>query len=237
MGGEPCSDQVCRDSNLTMLRDVTSHFKGFGIKYWLDFGALLGVVREGDLIVGDDDTDLSVSTDEYQAVMEALSELTKSSNYTVEKSTAHRHCGDFSGKDLLLYQVRDENSPNALLDVFFFQPDPLTDVLKSMWTSSDDTKLSTVFPVQDLYVTSWGFAVQVPADPIKRLVEKYGKDYMTPKSTKNSLVSKWTRSAKVWSRCTANKLYRTNFLGKSNGLLLLCIFVFYLFYFPRGPLK
>lgn len=63
MGGDRCVDEVCRAANITMLRDVTNLFKSFGIKYWLDFGGLLGVVREGDLIVGDDDTDLGASTD------------------------------------------------------------------------------------------------------------------------------------------------------------------------------
>lgn len=40
-----------------------------GISYWLDFGALLGVIREGGMIQGDDDIDISVTMDDSEKVM------------------------------------------------------------------------------------------------------------------------------------------------------------------------
>lgn len=202
MGGAPCVDSECRAANLELLRQVTTLFKQYGIKYWLDFGALLGVVREGDMIVGDDDTDLGASMDDLEAVQEALAILESTTTYTVRKSTAHKRCGDFSGEALVLYQVRGETE---LLDVFFFKLDSDGETLRSMWTSDDDTKMSTIFPVRDKYVDAWGFDVQVPFDPVARLVEKYGEDYMTPKDTKNHLRSKVRRSVKVWARCARNK--------------------------------
>ena len=115
----------------------------------------------------------------------------------------------------MLYQIRGEGS---LLDIFFFEPD--NDMLRSMWTSDDDTTISTVFPVQEIYVPAWGFSVNIPADPVARLVGKYGEDYMTPKSSKAR--GRVTRSIKVFSRCVGNKYRRTS---RSYKFLYVIVFI------------
>jgi len=215
MGGQECLSEECRSANIELLRYVTTALNNRGVKYWLDFGALLGVIREGDMIVGDDDTDLGVSTDDLEAVEDVLAEVEDETSYSVKKSDVYRRCADFTGESLMLYQIRGEGS---LLDIFFFEPD--NDILRSMWTSDDDTTISTVFPVQEIYVPAWGFSVNIPADPVARLVGKYGEDYMTPKSSKAR--GRVTRSIKVFSRCVGNKYRRTS---RSYKFLFVIVFI------------
>lgn len=204
MGGPSCIDEECRSENIELLRYVTTALNNRGVKYWLDFGALLGVIREGDMIVGDDDTDLGVSTDDLQTVEDVLAEIKEETSYSVKKSDVYRRCADFAGESLMLYQIRGERS---LLDIFFFEPNADNDTLRSMWTSDDDTTISIIFPVKEIYVPAWGFSVNIPAYPVARLIGKYGEDYMTPKSSKAR--NRVSRSINVFSRCIGNKYRRT----------------------------
>ncbi len=48
-----------RKDSLVMLRDVKAVLDEGGVRYWLDFGSLLGAVRDGRTIPWDDDFDLS----------------------------------------------------------------------------------------------------------------------------------------------------------------------------------
>lgn len=48
-----------RKESLVMLRDVKAVLDEGGVRYWLDFGSLLGAVRDGRTIPWDDDFDLS----------------------------------------------------------------------------------------------------------------------------------------------------------------------------------
>ena len=48
-----------REGSLRMLRDVKAALDNAGVRYWLDFGSLLGAVRHGRSIYWDGDYDLS----------------------------------------------------------------------------------------------------------------------------------------------------------------------------------
>ena len=43
-----------------MAQDVIESFNTTKIHYWVDFGTLLGIIRENDIIWGDDDIDLCI---------------------------------------------------------------------------------------------------------------------------------------------------------------------------------
>jgi phosphorylcholine metabolism protein LicD len=42
-----------------VLRHILQFFNDENVTYWLDFGTLLGVIREGDIMAHDGDMDLS----------------------------------------------------------------------------------------------------------------------------------------------------------------------------------
>jgi hypothetical protein len=40
--------------------DLTKNFENEGVIYWVDFGTLLGITRDGDIIFGDNDADVCI---------------------------------------------------------------------------------------------------------------------------------------------------------------------------------
>lgn len=221
MGGPQCFEGKCRQDNIDLLKFITEGMQLRGIEYWLDFGGLLGVVREGDMIQGDDDMDICATMSEFEKVMGYFDEINDDpkSSYQVEKSTKYRVCGDYGGKALVLYHIRSRTPETnvALLDLFFFEEDG-DGGLRSMWTHEDDTFVETIFPVQRLYVKSWGFDINVPGKPTARLIEKYGKDFMVPVAYKTTVMGRMGRGKNVFGRCMSNR-----YGGKYSILVLLVL--------------
>ena len=229
MGGPQCFDGKCKKDNINLLHFLTSGMHSRGIEYWLDFGGLLGVVREGDMIEGDDDMDICATTAELEKVVAYFDDINKDPQglYQVSKNTMSRVCGDYEGKTLMLYHVRPRSGDSAaLLDLFFFEDDGGGD-LRSMWTHEDDTFVDTIFPVQKFYVEKWGFSVSIPNKPTNRLIEKYGKDFMIPVSYKTTAMGRFIRSKNVFGRCMGNK-YRGTDRNTALKFLFLCSLVVFI---------
>ena len=47
-----------------VLRNIVEFFNSQNATYWLDYGTLLGVVREGDVLLHDGDIDISRLADD-----------------------------------------------------------------------------------------------------------------------------------------------------------------------------
>jgi len=59
------------------LKDFKRIFDKYNIKFWLDWGTLLGAVREGRIIPWDEDIDLGVSSDDYKKIILTFPEFKK----------------------------------------------------------------------------------------------------------------------------------------------------------------
>ncbi|KAL4449435.1 hypothetical protein ABPG77_007079 [Micractinium sp. CCAP 211/92] len=55
-----------------LLFDVSAALQDLGQDHWLDFGCLLGVHRDGDLILTDNDIDLAVLNPDWPSLLEGL---------------------------------------------------------------------------------------------------------------------------------------------------------------------
>ncbi len=66
-----------RKRSLQLLQDVKEVLDNGGVKYWLDFGTLLGAVREGRSIIWDGDFDLSTLDTDIAERFELWDELRK----------------------------------------------------------------------------------------------------------------------------------------------------------------
>ena len=53
---------------LKMLHDVTEILDKYNVEYWLDFGTLLGIVRENRILPWDDDMDISIFPKDIEVV-------------------------------------------------------------------------------------------------------------------------------------------------------------------------
>ncbi len=98
-------------STVKMLLEVDKICKEHNIKYWLDFGALLGAVRHKDYIPWDDDIDIGMMREDYEKFVEIFNKLTSDKNLYVEKCC--------SGKGTCnILKVHHKKFPHIFLDIF-----------------------------------------------------------------------------------------------------------------------
>lgn len=62
--GKPTPD-CCRDHVIRVVSQLTPLLEEAGIHYWLDYGALLGAVREGGMIPWDNDADIGILLEDW----------------------------------------------------------------------------------------------------------------------------------------------------------------------------
>lgn len=67
-----------------LLSDVADHLEAVGLEYWLDWGTLLGAVREGGILEHDTDTDLTLPAGQGPALRELALREFASRGYRVQ---------------------------------------------------------------------------------------------------------------------------------------------------------
>ena len=91
-----------------MLKDVTEIFEKHNVRYWLDFGTLLGIVREGRILPWDDDMDISIFEEDRQKVHDIVLPEIKKLNYRIYSRYHHIVDDDVLKEgDFRAFRVRD----------------------------------------------------------------------------------------------------------------------------------
>ncbi|MGN0917670.1 MAG: phosphorylcholine transferase LicD [Oxalobacter sp.] len=62
-------------ASLSILKQLSSFFKNKNIKYWMDYGTLLGAVRHRGFVPWDDDVDISMTRVDYEKLKLCISEF------------------------------------------------------------------------------------------------------------------------------------------------------------------
>jgi len=153
-----------------MLPVVAECFNRCGVHYWVDYGTLLGLVREKRVIIGDNDLDFCVwdTPDNHDRLKHAAKEL-RSRGYRLAKEPTWD-----------AYRVKPRNAPNLFADVYLARPDPTNPanvLIASKWDSP--AHLLQSFAPIDVMTTA--IQVPAPADLHTTLKQRYGHDYMTPR--------------------------------------------------------
>ena len=162
----PILDRFRRRTLRRVLRDVTEVLGAHGVTYWSDFGTLLGLVRDGDIILGDKDVDLCVLDGERPRVMGAAADFA---------SRGYALTGEGGAKRKLM-RVFDRRTP-FYADIYPYVPEG--DTLRSVLDPRDDVPKDLV---KDTTLLAFqGAQVSVPRDPGPLLAYRYGPTYKVPR--------------------------------------------------------
>lgn len=149
------------------LPEVCRAFEAAGIDYWCDFGTLLGYYREGDIIRGDKDVDLSAHITEKPKIM-ALADVFKARGYVLT---------DRGGRARKLLRIHDARTWYHV-DVYPYVTDG--DMLRSVVSSpTEDVPARLVAP--RVGASFLGATLRVPEDVPALLTHRYGPNFMRPR--------------------------------------------------------
>ena len=153
-----------------LLTKVVQKLNEHNISYWVDYGSLLGLVRDKDVINHDTDTDICIhpsNTDLEKELLKIINEL------------GHPYYLEYRPYDIFMYRIRKELPKPLSLFI-----NPYTDVYGIKLEDNRYTDCSGTIPVDLIGKTQkieWkGLQVSVPEKIHETLVWRYGENYMTP---------------------------------------------------------
>lgn len=148
-----------------MAVNTVKIFNENNIDYYIDYGTLLGIYREKDIILDDNDVDICVfDTQEFHDKIPKMKKEFKNKNLVIEKQnwSAYRVYYPPFRYFCDIYLVRQEG-----------------DIIKDAVTPKSDIPMSMV---GNKSIIKWeGVDVKCPEKIHDLLVFRYGEDYMIPK--------------------------------------------------------
>lgn len=96
------------------LKEIKEIFDKHGIRYWLDWGTLLGAVRDGKILEWEHDIDFGTMNDSWEKIVSAIPELEERGfDVELEEHEIERGIGFYRFGylvDVSLYQIKGENA-------------------------------------------------------------------------------------------------------------------------------
>lgn len=171
--GLPTPD-CCREHVIKTLAAAIKLFELENIHYWLDYGALLGAVREGGMVAWDNDADISVRLSDYGA-LKRLRPIARSHGFTLRFI---KHL------DYARAQVSDVNKLHVCIFVWHDDKTRPGWLERPTYMRIDDLhNKGRGFPaawIEERTRVSWeGIPVWAPSDPERMLTHRYG-DWRRP---------------------------------------------------------
>ena len=164
----PC----CRTHIRNLFHAALGAMVKAGVFVWLDYGTLLGAVREGNFIDHDDDADFSILIKDKDLAREALQKVADENGYDLRSA--------FLDDGMQLYLSKN----NALhIDVFFWHEEGDYYDRNSYVKGTDDNKgkkipKSWVHPLS--YTHMDGAVAPIPNNPEEFLAYRYGDTWREP---------------------------------------------------------
>lgn len=92
---------------LKLLNEITDILDEHHVKYWLDFGTLLGVVREKRILPWDDDIDISIFEEDEKVMLEKVLPAIKKARYRAYTRRLKEDVGPLKEGDIRSFKIRN----------------------------------------------------------------------------------------------------------------------------------
>ena len=178
--------ECCKRWIRHILKNVAEMLDREGVRWWVDYGTLLGFVRNGGLIPFDKDCDLCILADDRAkllALKDEWNEMGFHASYAHPKPTQRFRTGD-----RVKVALSQRNRTNT--DIFVWERNkPKKGFLDRRNYIGADLYKGREFPIKwllPLQRGQWdGINVSVPAEPVKLVAWRYGDDWQTPQRLKH----------------------------------------------------
>lgn len=170
--GLPTPD-CCRDLVISTFAAAVRLLEEADVRYWLDYGALLGAVREGGMIPWDNDADISILLEDWGKLkrLRAAAEDAGVALRFIKHLDYARFQVSFANRLHVCVFVWHEVRPGWLERPSYMRVDDLHGKGRG-------------FPkawVEERTRVSWeGIPAWAPADPVRMVEHRYGPDWRRP---------------------------------------------------------
>lgn len=169
------------DDAVTALIDLFQELEVFGGSYWLDFGTLLGFVREGGPLKHDKDADIGMDGDVDRKALVDVIHLSK---------TFDLHPNTSIENDRIQYNLTlVHRKLNIAIDIFFYNQYESGAVTCGFWKHPAAVTWSFDNIPRLGKITVDGNDFPVPDDPSKHLEKIYGPTWMVPDKLFDTVLS------------------------------------------------
>lgn len=157
-----------------LLKNISTCLKG--CKWWIDYGTLLGAVREGDFIKADNDTDIGIVA--KYITPELFEKINKNPKLSVDGSSDHDRWYktvvkllDDDGKNVTV------NGKGIFCDFYVYYP---LDDFHVMSDSGTYYRIDNIYIDKLVNVNIHGMRVPAPSKSKQYLELVYGEDWESP---------------------------------------------------------
>lgn len=144
-----------RNIRETVLKNVVEILNNNKIEYFVCYGVLLGIIREGNLLEFDDDIDILVYENDYENAYNLISK-----KYTLMRTDPDFCQGYIHEGQIELYKYKKEGT--KIIDKW-------TNRSKIQGTFDKDI----IYPIKNIYVPTLKIYINVPNKPEKLLEQVY----------------------------------------------------------------
>ena len=158
---------ILRNILRNMAKDIIPILNKYEIDYWVDFGTLLGIIRENDIILYDNDIDIClVDTPElHEKMKQAKDEFIK-----LGYSFKRMHWNAYR-----VYKY------NIFADLYLNKKDNTKTQYIGATGETSNISYSLIGNPKYIKWDKFNINIKVPENINETLMYRYGNDYMTPK--------------------------------------------------------
>lgn len=162
---------VIQDTIRDILRKIAVNtiklFNKYNVEYWVDFGTLLGIIRENDIILGDYDVDICI-----------LDTKSNHKKMKLVKNDIEKLGFKLTKENWSAYRVKKSY---LFADIYINKFDCKNKLYLGAVGNNQNVSFDLIGTPKTIIWKKYNLPVKVPENIHEVLVWRYGNDYMIPK--------------------------------------------------------